>query len=110
MLTRALVSPFLIGRDAELQILRERRLAAARCHGSLVLVSGDAGIGKTRLLQSFRGTLRGGRASLGVGLCREFGDEPYAAIREALRGSRGHGADAVPAASREEQLAVFLDR
>jgi len=110
MLTRALVSPSLIGRDDELQALVERRLAAARGHGCLVLVSGDAGIGKTRLLQSFRKTLRGGRAALGIGLCREFGNEPYGPIREALRAVRADPGIVTPAASREEQLTTLAER
>jgi len=110
MLARALVSPLLIGRDAELHLLVECRLAAARGHGSLVLVSGDAGIGKTRLLQTFRRSLRGGRAALGVGLCREFGTEPYGPIREGLRDLRADSAGVAPAASHEEQLAELRER
>jgi DNA-binding CsgD family transcriptional regulator/tetratricopeptide (TPR) repeat protein len=44
------VSPVLVGRDDLLQ-LADRRIEAARdCHGDLVLLAGEAGIGKTRLL------------------------------------------------------------
>jgi DNA-binding CsgD family transcriptional regulator/tetratricopeptide (TPR) repeat protein len=105
MLTRALVSPTLVGRDEELHQLVELRLAAARGRGSLALVSGDAGIGKTRLLQAFRKSLGGGRAAQGVGLCREFGNEPYGPIREALGTLRPGPLALAPADSRHAQLA-----
>src|SRR5579871_3129486 len=109
MLTRALVCPTLVGRDHELQQLVERRLAAARGHGALLLISGDAGIGKSRLLVSFRGTLRGGRASLGVGLCREYGNAPYGPLIEALRGAGVPGPFST-ADTRPEQLAEFAEQ
>jgi DNA-binding SARP family transcriptional activator len=44
--------PF-VGRAAELAALRERWEAAAAGHGGLVLVGGEAGIGKTRLVREF---------------------------------------------------------
>ncbi|MBV8118130.1 MAG: AAA family ATPase [Candidatus Eremiobacteraeota bacterium] len=109
MLTRALVSPTLVGRDEQLAELVELRLAAARGHGTLVLISGDAGIGKTRLLQAFRKTLRGGRAALGIGLCREFGNQPYGPVRDALQ-TLEVDADSQPASSREEQLECYSRR
>ncbi len=47
---RPLLSPILVGRDDLLE-LAERRLAeAADGHGQLLLLAGEAGIGKTRLL------------------------------------------------------------
>jgi DNA-binding CsgD family transcriptional regulator len=104
-----MVSPMLVGRDEELSALVESRLAAARGHGTVVLVCGEAGIGKTRLLESFRKTLRGGRAALGCGLCREFGTGPYAPIREALQ-TLGVDLPSTPAASREEHVAQYVQR
>jgi hypothetical protein len=44
--------PF-VGRGAELVALRERWDAAVAGHGGLVLVGGEAGIGKTRLVREF---------------------------------------------------------
>src|SRR5258707_960749 len=43
--------PALIGRDRELALLRQQFDAALTGHGRLVLISGDAGIGKTALAE-----------------------------------------------------------
>lgn len=109
MLTPTLVCPELIGRRGELDALAEHRRAAAAGHGALVLISGDAGIGKTRLLRAFRESLTGGRATVGAGGYDEFANLPYGAIVEALRSVGSHE----PLASertRAEQLAALVDR
>ncbi len=46
------VPPLLIGRERELGILRERLTAALAGHGGLVLIGGEAGIGKTALAET----------------------------------------------------------
>jgi DNA-binding CsgD family transcriptional regulator len=48
--------PF-IGRQAQLDELTARRKAASAGHGSIALVFGEAGSGKTRLLEEFASTL-----------------------------------------------------
>ncbi len=61
--------PFL-GREAELALLRERFEQAAKSRAWTVLVCGEAGSGKTRLVRTFRGLVgAGSRAWLGVS-CR----------------------------------------
>jgi predicted ATPase len=45
----------LVGRDRELTILRERLAAALASRGSLVLIGGEAGIGKTTLADAVCG-------------------------------------------------------
>ena len=109
MLTPALLCPELIGRRAELDALAERRRAAASGHGALVLISGDAGIGKTRLLRSFRESLTGGRAAVGAGGYDEFANLPYGAIVEALRGL-GSRKPLTFERTRAEQLAALASR
>jgi len=109
MLTPALVCPELIGRSEALEALAERQRAAARGHGALVLVSGDAGIGKTRLLRAFRETLSNGRAAVGAGAYGEFANLPYAGIAEALRALGSH-APLETEASRAEQFASIAKR
>ena len=42
----------LVGRDRELGILRERLEATCAGHGGLVLIGGEAGIGKTALAEA----------------------------------------------------------
>ena len=109
MLVSALVCPELIGRRAELEALAERRRAAAAGHGAFVLISGDAGVGKTRLLRAFRETLAGGRATVGAGGYDEFANLPYGAIIEALRGA-GSLKPIVAERTRAEQLAALAER
>jgi DNA-binding CsgD family transcriptional regulator len=98
-------SPVLVGRVGELYELIERRLEAARGRGACVLLSGDAGMGKSRLISAFRETVRGGRASVGIGVAREFGNAPYGPLREALAAANC-ALDLSREASREEQLAA----
>ncbi len=107
MIARPLVSPVLVARQEELEELVDRRRAAARGHGSVALVAGDAGIGKSRLVAAFRDTLSNGRAAIGAGLCREVGNVPYGPLSEALYGL--DPAAVLPSApTRAEQLAAML--
>ncbi|MBV8531315.1 MAG: AAA family ATPase [Candidatus Eremiobacteraeota bacterium] len=109
MIARAEVSPRLVGRDVELSALIARRDAAARAHGSLVLVEGEAGVGKSRLIAQFRDTLSHGRAAVGLGVCREFGTAPYGPIRAAFGGA-GCPLPAFAASSRAEELIELRDQ
>lgn len=47
------LTPILVGREQELAVLREQLLQAERGQGRLVLIGGDAGVGKTRLVREF---------------------------------------------------------
>jgi DNA-binding CsgD family transcriptional regulator/tetratricopeptide (TPR) repeat protein len=106
MLAPVLTSVDLIGRRAELETLVEVQRAAARGHGALVVLAGDAGIGKTRLLRAFRETLSNGRAAVGAGAFAEFANLPYAGIVEALRGL-GARAPLAAARTQADQLAAL---
>jgi len=79
----------LMGRDADLSQLRTALARAGEGAGSLVLVSGEAGIGKTRLCAEVRRwhRQRGGRVLLG-GAAPQEASIPYAALAGALRGAR----------------------
>ncbi|HEX5610637.1 MAG TPA: AAA family ATPase [Solirubrobacterales bacterium] len=72
----------LVGREAELAQIGAALARAAEGHGSLVLLGGEAGVGKSRLLEEATGAHPGpvlrGAAQSGV-------STPYAPIAEALR-------------------------
>ena len=79
----------LVGRDADLRQLVRVLMRAEDGAGSIVLISGEAGIGKTRLCTEL-GRLqrqRGGRVLLGRAAPEEA-SIPYAALADALRGAR----------------------
>ena len=84
-------SPTLVGRVEELQALEAARVRAADGDPAVVLVGGEAGVGKTRLIaeQTSRCATEGMRVL--VGGCVPVGDGalPYAPIVEALRALLG---------------------
>ncbi|GAA2866478.1 helix-turn-helix transcriptional regulator [Streptosporangium fragile] len=80
----------LIGRSAELDRLTAVLDSAADGLPGVVLVGGDAGIGKTRLVTELAERARGRGFDVLVGQCAELGDAlPYLPLADALRGARG---------------------
>ena len=80
----------LLGRERELASLRSALARAARGRGRLVLLSGEAGIGKTRLADTFAAEARTGGARVAWGRCWEAGGAPVywpwvQAVRSLLR-------------------------
>ena len=89
-------SPTFVGRRYELDRLT-RALAAARDgQPAMVLVAGEAGVGKTRFVSEFAAHARAAGAMVLEGGCVPVGAEglPYAPLIEALR-ALGHGPVAV---------------
>src|SRR5690348_9705342 len=74
----------LIGRDVELGFLIERFRKAALGLGALILISGEAGIGKTRLIAEFRKALADESVHFLSGYCAEYARAPYSPFEEAL--------------------------
>ena len=110
--------PALVGRERERARLHALLATAASGRRRLVFVSGEAGIGKTTLVEAFLGELDGGAVRIGRGQCLErFGaSEPYLPILEALgRLGRARGNEALLATLRQyaptwlAQLPALLD-
>ncbi len=86
-MTRRISSPKLIGRQRELTELDGHHRAARDGEPTVVLVGGEAGVGKTRLLQTLveRAQADGTRTLLGHCLDLGGGAAPYAPVTDALR-------------------------
>ncbi|TDC59217.1 LuxR family transcriptional regulator [Actinomadura sp. GC306] len=81
----------LIGRTAEFAELTAALDRAAGGDAGLVLVSGDAGVGKTHLVTALTGTARDRGYAVLVGQCAELGETmPYLPLTDALWGA-AHG-------------------
>ncbi|MFF5292588.1 helix-turn-helix transcriptional regulator [Paractinoplanes globisporus] len=80
-------SEVLVGREADLAALRDALKRARSAEPSTVLVGGEAGVGKTRLVEEFRRGLAGEPVRVLTGQCLELGEEglPFAPFAAALR-------------------------
>ncbi|MDX2705339.1 AAA family ATPase [Streptomyces sp. PA03-6a] len=94
-----MVTPVFIGRDEEMATLTRALADAASGESRMVLVGGEAGVGKSRLVEELAAVARSRGALVAVGGCVETGAEevpfaaPLAALRSALRQSAGGSAD-----------------
>ena len=81
-------SPRLIGRAAELEALEGLLARAASGSGGALLVAGEAGIGKSRLVAELEARARGLDALALLGECVELaeGELAFSPIISALRG------------------------
>jgi tetratricopeptide (TPR) repeat protein len=89
MLSERVVCREFVGRAVELDHLRARRRAAAEGRGGLVLVTGEAGIGKSRLLREFCTHLAPTRHRIATSNCREFAQRPLEPLASLLRDADG---------------------
>ncbi len=85
--------PTFVGRESELGQL-ERAADAARGESQLVLIGGDAGVGKTRLINELCRRLEAGGGVAAVGGCVDLGDVgigygPLVEVLRRLRASLG---------------------
>src|SRR5215203_2892433 len=102
-------TPF-VGRADELALLREGLVAATGSRPSCVAVTGDAGVGKTRLLAEFAQQARqeGARVVAGAGIDLAAGEFPFgvflSALRDLARSGRGGEAAAAQSASYDEVM------
>ncbi|MGN6242826.1 MAG: ATP-binding protein, partial [Motilibacteraceae bacterium] len=92
------VSPVFAGRQAELATLRAAVARAQDGDPGVVLVTGEAGIGKSRLVEEATAAAAAAGARVLVGACVDLGEDalPHAPLVAALRDVvRAEGADAV---------------
>ncbi|HKO27548.1 MAG TPA: AAA family ATPase [Solirubrobacteraceae bacterium] len=82
-----LVSPVLVGRGTELSSLIEGLESAAAGEPVVVLVGGEAGVGKTRLVEEAAARARAAAARVLTGSCIEVGGEglPLSPVVDVLR-------------------------
>src|SRR5919204_5526397 len=76
MTTFATETAGLVGRDAEIAVVQRCLESAARGQGMLLLVSGEAGIGKTALAMVAGQRAQVAGAAFAVGRCYESGGAP----------------------------------
>jgi ATP/maltotriose-dependent transcriptional regulator MalT len=92
--------PVLVGRSGQLSVLDTALTEACGGHPSAVLVGGEAGVGKSRLVSEFAERSRGKGARVLAGGCLELGVDglPFAPFTSMLRDlARDIGADGIAA-------------
>ncbi|WP_193776538.1 LuxR family transcriptional regulator [Streptomyces sp. E2N166] len=106
------VSPVFVGRAGELDALKDALVRADAAEPQALLLGGEAGVGKTRLVEEFATAARGQDAVVALGGCVEIGADglPFAPFSTALRALRRQlpGELATAAAGQEEELARLL--
>jgi DNA-binding CsgD family transcriptional regulator len=110
MIVRPVVCRSFVGRREELAFLNERRLAAAKSHGALVLVGGEPGIGKSRLLAEFYAPFVKSHWRVARANCLEHADRPYGPILDVLSEVEGARVELSPEAARREQFDAIVAR
>jgi adenylate cyclase len=84
----------LIGREAEMGRLREIMAESLGGRGRVVHVTGEAGVGKSRLVSEFRAQLAGGVERIAARCVSYETNTPYALVASLVRGTfRIHAAD-----------------
>ncbi len=100
-----LVSP-LVGRDAELAQMQATFDRGRRGHAQIVIIGGDAGAGKSRLLAEFLARLDATGQVAGVTVrqaaCSSMGEQPYGVIARFFREGYGVTPDDTLAVAREK--------
>ncbi|GEC06891.1 helix-turn-helix transcriptional regulator [Streptomyces spinoverrucosus] len=106
------VSPVFVGRAEELDTLNDALARADAGEPQALLVGGEAGVGKTRLVEEFATAAARKGAVVALGGCVEIGADglPFAPFSTALRALRRELPDelAAAAAGQEEELARLL--
>ncbi|MGV9640816.1 ATP-binding protein, partial [Streptomyces sp. NPDC003514] len=106
------VSPVFVGRTTELETLDDALARATTGEPQALVIGGEAGVGKTRLVEEFATAAARAGAVVALGGCVEIGADglPFAPFSTALRALRRQlpGELAAAAAGQEEELARLL--
>ncbi|MFD8722692.1 AAA family ATPase [Streptomyces sp. NPDC059629] len=106
------VSPVFVGRNDELDTLREALARAETAEPQALLLGGEAGVGKTRLVEEFATLACRRGAVVALGGCVEIGADglPFAPFSTALRALRAALPDELTAAAagQDDELARLL--
>ncbi|MFJ8539781.1 AAA family ATPase [Streptomyces sp. NPDC093591] len=106
------VSPVFVGRATELETLNDALDRAAAGDPQALVIGGEAGVGKTRLVEEFTAAADRAGAVVALGGCVEIGADglPFAPFSTALRALRRALPDelADAAAGQDEELARLL--
>ena len=78
-------NPQFVGREREMKVLREVLVQSGDGMGRMVLVSGQAGIGKSQILEEFQADARVHGMRILTGRCHESGGRAYGPFLEALQ-------------------------
>src|ERR1700689_2651076 len=100
VMSRRGASPVLVGRAAEMGALAAALEAVRQGEPAAVLIGGEAGMGKTRLIGEFTAVARGAGIRVLTGACLELGADglPYSPFTAILRElARDVGADQIAA-------------
>ena len=87
VMSRRGASPVLVGRAAEMAVLRAALETVRQGEPAAVLIGGEAGMGKTRLISEFTAAARGTGVRVLTGACLELGADglPYSPFTAMLR-------------------------
>jgi DNA-binding CsgD family transcriptional regulator len=94
-----------VAREREMSLLAGYRRKAAGGRGRIVLISGEAGVGKTTLLRQFELGRNGSRAISAVARCVEFIQTPLGPLRELLQHVERNGSQ-----PRDARARALLER
>ena len=120
-MSRQVLCPIVVGRDTELGVLTAALAEAVSGRARTVLVSGEAGLGKTALLRRFREAATAAGARVLVGECSEVeARRPFGPFIDALSGAAialpadlsqgGPGAEPIGEAERYRVHQGFAER
>src|SRR5262252_2253352 len=85
MAVARVVSPALVGREAELSLLEDALLSALRGDGGVVVLGGEAGMGKSRLARALGSQAQRLGCTVMAGACSEAElSLPYLPFLEAI--------------------------